>query len=66
MKAILLLAPLALAACAAGGGWKSPAQMTPDELCMNAELTYGLMQANGVEASILERARVNMDLLCAP
>jgi hypothetical protein len=66
MKAILLLAPLALAACAAGGGFKSPAQMDQAEACMNAEIVYGLMQANGVEASILERARVNMDLLCAP
>lgn len=63
--ALIALPALVLAACGADGTIKSPAAMTAAERCANAEVTLALMEANGVGEATLERARVNVALLCA-
>ena len=65
MRLTILALPLALAACAAGGGFKSPADMTAAERCDNAALALALVEANVPPGSeTVARARLNYALLC--
>lgn len=65
MRKLLLLPLLGLvAACGSDGVFKSPADMTAAERCMNLRTLLAIAQTNGASADTLEKMKANIDLLC--